>query len=190
MPWVRRLRRGPQIEPGVDEPPPPPAPELPEGVAPLPPPSRMRRERRWLAGRRETEIRDVGGLTVEMVRRDRFRPELLVERAGDVLAIEERMLELDGLMLAASAVPRGTRAVQLCACGAPLLPGAHFCSHCGRPATGTKALSTCSHCAGPLPADTNFCPACGHSVAADEFSPQTEDLDQTLIRRWSSGEED
>jgi predicted amidophosphoribosyltransferase len=100
------------------------------------------------------------------------------------------MLELDGLMVAASAVPRGTRAVQLCACGAPLLPGAHFCSHCGRPATGTRALSACSHCAGPLPADTNFCPACGHSVAADEFSPETEDLDQTLIRRWSTGEED
>ena len=151
----------------------------------------MRRERRWLAGRRETEIRDVGGLTVEMVRRDRFRPELLVERASDVLAIEERMLELDGLMVAASAVPRGTRAVQLCACGAPLLPGAHFCSHCGRPCDRDQgALRTCSHCAGPLPADTNFCPACGHAVAADEFSPETEDLDQTLIRRWSTGEED
>jgi len=40
------------------------------------------------------------------------RPELLVERASDVLAIEERMLELDGLMVAASAVPRGTRAMR------------------------------------------------------------------------------
>jgi Double zinc ribbon len=150
----------------------------------------MRRERRWLAGRRETEIRDVGGLTVEMVRRDRFRPELLIERASEVLAIEQRMQELDGLMLAASAVPRGTRAVQLCACGAPLLPNAHFCSHCGRPALGTQALSTCSQCGGPLPADTNFCPACGHPVAAEEFPSQAEDLDQTLIRRWSTGEED
>jgi len=45
-------------------------------------------------------------------------------------------------------------------------------------------------CGGPLPAETNFCPACGHSVAADEFAPPAEDLDQTLIRRWSSGEED
>jgi hypothetical protein len=149
----------------------------------------MRRERRWLAGRRETEIRDVGGLTVEMVRRDRFRPELLVERASDVLAIEERMLELDGLMVAASAVPRGTRAVQLCACGAPLLPGAHFCSHCGRPSAGTRALSTCSHCAGPLPADTNFCPACGHAVAADEFSSETEEnLDPLLSATVEAGE--
>jgi len=159
-------------------------------MAPLPPPARMRRERRFLVRRRETEIRDVGGLTVEMVRRDRFRPDLLVERAGDVLALEERMLEIDGLLLAASAVPRGTRAVQLCTCGALLLPGAHFCSHCGRPAAGTRPVSTCMHCGGALPADTNFCPACGHSVAADEFPSDVEDLDQTLIRRWSTGEED
>ena len=159
-------------------------------MAPLPPPGRMRNERRFLARRREVEIRDVGGLVVEMVRRDRFRPDLLIERVGDVLSIEERMLELDGLMLAASALPRGTRAVQVCACGAPLIPGAHFCSHCGRPAQGSPAVSVCAHCGGALPADTNFCPACGHSVAAEEFPAGVEDLDQTLIRRWSSGEED
>jgi Double zinc ribbon len=158
-------------------------------MAPLPPPGRMRRERRFLARRRETEIRDVGGLTVEMVRRDRFRPELLIERAGDVLALEDRMQELDGLLLAATAVPGGTRAVQLCTCGAPLLPGAHFCSHCGRPASGVRPVTTCAHCGGPLAAETNFCPACGHSVAGDEFAASVEDLDQTLIRRWSSGEE-
>ncbi|HEX5468346.1 MAG TPA: zinc ribbon domain-containing protein [Gaiellaceae bacterium] len=186
MPWVRRPRRDPH-EPGVGE---PPASELPAHLAPLPPPGRMRRERRFLARRRETEIRDVGGLTVEMVRRDRFRPELLIERAGDVLSLEERMLELDGLLLAAAAVPRGTRAVQLCACGGPLLPGAHFCSHCGRPAGGVRPVATCSHCGGPLPADVNFCPACGHSVAADDFVSDTDDLGQTLIGRWSAGEEE
>jgi Double zinc ribbon len=150
----------------------------------------MRSERRFLARRRETEIRDVGGLTVEMVRRDRFRPDLLIERAGDVLSIEERMLEIDGLLLAASAVPRGTRAVQICVCGAPLLPGAHFCSHCGRAATGSPPVATCSHCGGALPAETNFCPACGHSVVAEDFPTGAEDLDQTLIRRWSTGEEE
>jgi double zinc ribbon protein len=150
----------------------------------------MRSERRFLARRRETEIRDVGGLTVEMVRRDRFRPDLLIERAGDVLSIEERMLEIDGLLLAASAVPRGTRAVQICVCAAPLLPGAHFCSHCGRAATGSPPVATCSHCGGALPAETNFCPACGHSVAAEVFPTGAEDLDQTLIRRWSTGEEE
>src|ERR1044072_6405243 len=108
MPWVRRFRRGPHGDPGAAGPPPPPP--LPDGMAPLPPPGRMRSERRFLARRRETEIRDVGGLTVEMVRRDRFRPDLLIERAGDVLSIEQRMLEIDGLMLAARGGPRGARA--------------------------------------------------------------------------------
>src|SRR4029453_17690097 len=167
MPWVRRLRRGPDVEPGVEEPPPPRAPAFPDGVTPLPPPGRMLRQRRWLAGQRGIEIRGVGGLTVEMVRRDRFRPELLIERAGDVLALEERMLELDGLMLAASAVPPGTTSVQICTCGAPILPGGHFCSHCGRPAPDTPALATCSHCGAALPADTKFCPSCGHSARSE-----------------------
>jgi hypothetical protein len=166
-----------------------PAPERADRVMPVAPPGRMRSERRFLARRRETEIRDVGGLTVEMVRRDRFRPELLIERASDVLAIEERMYELEGLLVAAAAVPRGTRAVQLCECGAPLLPGAHFCSHCGRPAAGVRPVATCSHCGSPLPADTNFCPACGNSVAADEFRADTDELDQTMMRRWSAGED-
>jgi len=189
MTWVRRLRRGPEREPGVEELPPPLATEITSGSTPLPPPGRMGRERRWLASRREVEIRDVGGLTVEMVRRDRFRPELLIERAGNVLALEERILELDGLMLAASSVPRGTRSVHVCACGAPLLPGAHFCSHCGRPAPDTPAVVSCSHCGGALPAETNFCPACGHSVPPEEASSQAEELDQTLIQHWSTGKE-
>ncbi|MEO8290678.1 MAG: zinc ribbon domain-containing protein [Gaiellaceae bacterium] len=149
----------------------------------------MRRERRFLQRRRETEIRDVGGLTVEMVRRDHFRPELLIERATDVLALEERMYELEGLLVAAAAVPRGTRAVQLCECGAPLLPGAHFCSHCGRPAAGARPVAACSHCGAALPADTNFCPACGNSVAADDFRADTDEIDQTMMRRWSAGED-
>jgi Double zinc ribbon len=155
----------------------------------VPPPGRMRRERRFLARRREIEIRDVGGLAVEMVRRNRFRPELLIERASDVLALEERMNELDGLLVAAAAVPRGTRAVQFCECGAPLLPGAHFCSHCGRPAAGAHAVVTCSHCGAPLPAATNFCPSCGSSVAAEEYPADTDELDHTMVRHWSTGED-
>ena len=50
--------------------PPPPPPE--------PDPVRLRRERRSLARQREIDIRDVGGLAVEMVRRDRWKP-----RPGD-----------------------------------------------------------------------------------------------------------
>src|SRR5215210_7830182 len=120
MPWVRRPRRpaGSPVEEGPPvAPPPAPVPEAPDR---LPRPSRMRRERRSLARRREIEIRDVGGLAVEMARRDRFRPDLLVSRASEVLALEQRIHELDAFLAASEAVPRAMRAATLCKCGAPL----------------------------------------------------------------------
>jgi hypothetical protein len=152
-------------------------------------PGQIRRERRVLAQQREAEIRDVGGLAVEMARRDRFRPELLLARAADVLRMEERMNELDGLLVAAAAAPRGLRSLPTCRCGAPLLPGAHFCSNCGRPSAAAAPILTCSHCGQPLPADTNFCAFCGHAVAAEELEGEQADADDTVVRRWSAGED-
>jgi hypothetical protein len=167
--------------------PPPADPALPPPPAPEPSarnPALLRRERRDLARRREIELRDVGGLTVEMVRRDRFRPELLVERAGDVLLLEQRVHELDSL-LAAEAAVRGLRHVPRCKCGAPLPPGVHFCSHCGRAAPATPPVVTCAHCHQPLPAETNFCSFCGHPVAAAEYvgpAGDADGLDETSVR--------
>jgi Double zinc ribbon len=173
-------------EPGADEVvevveegggPPAPSP-VPTGAAD------MRRERRSLARRREVEMRDVGGLTVEMVRRDRFNPDLLVARANEVLDLEQRMHELDSLLAAEISV-RGLREVAHCKCGAPLPPGVHFCSHCGRPAASAPAIVSCSHCGQPLPAEANFCPFCGNPVAAGEYAADTAGgglLDSTLVR--------
>jgi hypothetical protein len=154
----------------------------------MPRPSHMRRERRRLARQREIEIRDVGGLAVEMARRDRFRPELLFARANDVLRVEERMHELDGLLMAVAAAPRGLRSLPTCRCGAPLLPGSHFCSNCGRPSGVAPPVLTCSHCGQPLPADTNFCAFCGNAVAAEEPAGSAEEtsLDDTAVPRWSA----
>ena len=154
----------------------------------LPRPARMRRERRVLARRRELEIRDVGGLAVEMVRRDRFRPDLLLDRANDVLRLEQRMHELDGFLLAVAAAPRGLRSLPTCRCGAPLLPGAHFCSNCGRPSSAAPPVLTCSHCGQPLPAEANFCAFCGNSVAAEELAGRP-DVQDTIVRRRSAREE-
>lgn len=186
MPWARRPRRPPAEEPVPEAPlvAPPPAPDP---VSPLPRPSRMRRERRTLARRREVEIRDVGGLAVEMARRDRFRPELLYERATDVLRLEQRMHELDGFLVAMAAAPRGMRAMPTCRCGAPLLPGGHFCSNCGRPSSAAPPVLTCSHCGQPLPADANFCAFCGNPVAADELAG-APDVADTVVRRRSADE--
>ena len=101
----------------------------------LPPPSQLRRERRALLRVREERIRDLGGLVLEMYRRDQFREDLLLERCVDLAALEERIQELDALLLAATS--RRRPPVARCACGAPIAWGARFCASCGRPVGGS-----------------------------------------------------
>ena len=157
--------------------------EVVEGPVPPPEPdpARLQRERRDLTERREIEMRDVGGLAVEMVRRDRWNPDLLVSRAHEVLALEQRMHELDSL-LAAEATARSFPNAGYCKCGAPLVPGVHFCGHCGRPARTTPPVLTCTHCGQPLPADVNFCAFCGNPAAAEDYEPAPERVEETIVR--------
>ena len=94
--------------------------------------SQLRREHRALLQAREQRLRDLGGLLLEMFRRDQFRQDLLVERCGELLALDERLADIDALL--AAAVSRGrTRPAAHCECGAPVFWGAKFCGHCGRP---------------------------------------------------------
>jgi hypothetical protein len=172
-------RRGGPVEPDEE------VVEVVEIVEPATPPPepdvvRLQRERMALTRQREIEMRDVGGLTVEMVRRDRWKPDLLISRAGEVLALEQRMHELDSL-LAAEATARSFPYVAHCKCGAPLAPGVHFCSHCGRPAPTAPAVVTCAYCAQPLPADVNYCPFCGNTATPADYAPAS-DLDETMVR--------
>jgi predicted amidophosphoribosyltransferase len=117
-------------------------------------PAALKREHRALLREREERIRDLGGLVFEMFRRDRFRVELVTERCADLVALEERLSELDAFL--------SRRGSLRCACGAPLAWGAHFCANCGRPA-GSPVVS-CARCGAPLPADVKFCSSCGSSV--------------------------
>jgi hypothetical protein len=99
---------------------------------PAPPASELRRERRALLRLREQKLRDLGGLALEMYRRDRFREDLLLERCAQLIGLEARIHELDVLLGSATrsaGVPRTAR----CECGAPLLWGSRFCATCGRP---------------------------------------------------------
>jgi len=98
----------------------------------LPPVGRLRRERRELVRVREERLRDLGGLMLEMFRHDQFRRELLLERCGDLVKLEDRIGELDTLI--AAAVSRGrSRPPVHCECGAAVFWGARFCAQCGRP---------------------------------------------------------
>jgi hypothetical protein len=95
-----------------------------------PPVGRLRRERRELLRLREERIRDLGGLMLEMFRRDQFRRELLLERCGELVGIEDHIAELDAII--ASATSRG-RGLEHCECGAAVYGDARFCAQCGRP---------------------------------------------------------
>jgi hypothetical protein len=106
-----------------------PADSRPAYVAPS---SReLKRERRALLDVREDRLRDLGGLALEMYKRDRFNAGLVVERCAELVAIEARVQEIDALLDGTARVRRGG-AGALCICGAPILLGARFCATCGR----------------------------------------------------------
>src|SRR5262245_5725856 len=96
----------------------------------LPPPSLLRRERRALLRYREQRIRDLGGLVLEMYRQDRFRQDVVHEEAAQVVALEDRLREVDRLLAARAGRTRQT--FHCPGCGTPLHVGARFCPTCGR----------------------------------------------------------
>src|SRR5882757_7652259 len=128
-----RIRRTPAPEATV------PAPTPRAVRRALPPAGQLRRERRGLLQLREQRLRNLGGLMLEMYRRDQFRQDLLVDRCIELGQLEERLAELDALL--AAAVSRGkTRPSARCECGAPIFWGSKFCAQCGRAVTGAPAL--------------------------------------------------
>jgi hypothetical protein len=97
---------------------------------PLPPAGQLRRERRALLHLHEQRIRDLGGLVLEMYRQDRFRQDLVYEQAAEVVAIEERLHDID-LLLSAAGARGSAKTVRCVQCGVPLFAGARFCPSCG-----------------------------------------------------------
>ena len=132
---------------------------------PRPHPGALRRERRALLRAREERIRDLGGRMREMYRRDRFREDLVQDRCLEVIAIDDRLSEVDGLLKAVAEL-RSPRTAPRCPCGAPIQWGTHFCANCGRP-TGATPVVSCSGCGTAIPADARFCANCGHVVETD-----------------------
>ncbi len=103
----------------------------------------MRKERAGLA-RRYQELRgDLGGLLIEMARRDHFNFNLLRLRAAEAVEVEQRAREIDGHLTALAANQRLS------------LPA------------GTVAMTAkkCANCTGAIPADANFCAYCGTPTA-------------------------
>jgi hypothetical protein len=136
-----------------------------------PSPGALRRERRAIVKARDERIRHLGGLTVEMYRHSSFRDQLLIEQCREIVALEERLRELDSML---AAVASAKRAPTTCECGAPVPWGSHFCANCGR-AVGAEPVVACEGCGRPLPADASFCAHCGRAVeTSGEVAPEPE----------------
>lgn len=149
-------------------------------------PGALRRERRAILKAREELLRDLGGLAMEMYRREQFREDLLTEHARDIANLEARLHELDSMLAAATAGRRTT--ASRCECGAPIIWGSHFCANCGRP-VGAEAVVSCSGCGHPLPADAGFCPSCGKTAEADANGAGEPAADATIVT-FAAGEGD
>ena len=113
-----------------------PAPAPASGYS-APPARELKRERKALLRVREERLRDLGGLALEMYKRDRFSAALVVERCAELVAIEARVFEIDSLLDGSVRLRREGGAV--CVCGAPLLLDARFCATCGRAAAESRA---------------------------------------------------
>jgi len=114
---------------------------------------------------------------LEMYKRDRFNHELVTDRCGELIGIEQRLQEVDGMLAQAAVARRAPVGSTRCLCGAPVIFGAHFCANCGRPA-GEAPVVTCTQCGSPLPAEAAFCARCGNPTAegreADYRPPEPE----------------
>jgi hypothetical protein len=151
-----------------------------------PSPGALRRERRAILKAREELLRDLGGLAMEMYRRDQFREDLLTEHARDIANLETRLHELDSMLAAAAAGRRAT--TSRCECGAPIIWGSHFCANCGRP-VGAEPVVSCKGCAHPLPADAEFCPSCGRAASESSANGDRRD-DATMIGESPQAQEE
>jgi DNA-directed RNA polymerase subunit RPC12/RpoP len=135
-----------------------------------PSPGALRRERRVIVKAREERIRHLGGLTLEMYRRSSFRDQLLIEQCREIVALEDRLRELDSML---ETVATARRAPSTCECGAPVPWGSHFCANCGRP-VGAEPVVACEDCGHPLSADATFCAHCGRPVESGDEEAHAE----------------
>ena len=67
---------------------------------------------------------------LEMYRQDQFRQDVVHEQAAEIVALEERVREVDRLLAARTG--RSDRSVRCSRCGTPLYEGARFCPSCGQ----------------------------------------------------------
>jgi hypothetical protein len=101
----------------------------------LPSPGALRRERRALVQVRDEQVRDLGGLILEMFRQNRFNDALVRERCSELVDLDRRLADLDEMLRAAT----HRAPLRRCECGTELPPFSRFCPGCGRDLAQTPA---------------------------------------------------
>lgn len=133
-----------------------PADRVSSAAAPL-----QDRKRRLLTARDAT-LRDLGGLMLEMYKRNRFREELLLDKCEEILAIEVEVAHIDQRLFQLSPpTAAGVRPIGRCECSSPILPGQNFCGVCGRAFTTLTQSRVCTRCGAGLRPGDSFCASCG-----------------------------
>ena len=94
----------------------------------LPSPGALRREKRSLLQTRDEGLRDLGGLILEMFRRNRWNDELVRERCAELVELDRRLEGLEEVLRAAT----HRAPLRRCECGTELPPFARYCPGCGR----------------------------------------------------------
>jgi hypothetical protein len=127
--------------------------------------------RRRLVHAREVILRDLGGLMLEMYKRNRFREELLLDKCEEVLAVEVEIAHVDQRLFQMTPPnAAGQRPIGRCECGSPILPGQNFCGVCGRSFTTLSQTKPCERCGNGLRPGDGFCSRCG-TPAPDDLAP-------------------
>lgn len=136
-----------------------------KGVKPTGPSGALHDRRRRLIGAREGALRDLGGLMLEMYKRNRFREELLLDKCEEVLSIEVEVAHIDQkLFQLTPANSSGQRPIGRCECGSPIHPGQNFCGVCGRSFATLTQSRTCERCGTGLRPGDSFCSVCGQEA--------------------------
>ena len=142
----------------------------------LPGPSRLRRERRSLLRLRENLLRDLGGLMLEMVRRDQFRQDLLLERCAELTELDARLAELDGLLAVSFSMRRTAgRALRLRRTDPSrreLLPALWPAGCPGGRMNDQGGI--CPRCATPFEPGQGYCLECGLRLDPDAPPPEQD----------------
>ena len=126
-------------EEAVEPDPPRPVATVQSPAPPRPTIAGLKRERAGLLDRLDDAQYDLGGLAMEMVRREQFNAHLIERRAAEAVALERRIVEIDGIVLAirdaegdetltTSELLAARRACERCHV---LAPDANFCGYCG-----------------------------------------------------------